>query len=97
MYCVVQTSAYGLSRVIRSALVVCLFNCNNACTHAHTQNNDAATEEERARLEPHGEYHLGEFVNRFRRGSLVMQPAQVMFAIIFYHILGNEGPAYTSP
>jgi hypothetical protein len=25
-----------------------------------------------------------------------MQPAQVMVAIIRYHILGNEGPVYTS-
>ncbi|OQR96245.1 DNA damage-binding protein [Achlya hypogyna] len=34
----------------------------------------ATTDEERARLECVGEYHLGEFVNRFRHGSLVMQP-----------------------
>jgi len=34
---------------------------------------EAPTEEERGRLEVIGEYHLGEFVNRFRRGSLTMQ------------------------
>lgn len=34
---------------------------------------DAATEEERARLEIQGEFHLGEFVNKFCRGSLLMQ------------------------
>ncbi|GKD25782.1 DNA damage-binding protein 1 [Tanacetum coccineum] len=32
-----------------------------------------ATDEERGRLEVVGEYHLGEFVNRFRHGSLVMR------------------------
>ncbi|BBN08966.1 DNA damage-binding protein 1 [Marchantia polymorpha subsp. ruderalis] len=37
------------------------------------KNNDAATDEERGRLEVVGEYHLGEFVNRFRHGSLVMR------------------------
>jgi DNA damage-binding protein 1 len=37
------------------------------------KNADAATDEERSRLEVVGEYHLGEFVNRFRRGSLVMR------------------------
>ncbi|KAJ7544909.1 hypothetical protein O6H91_09G098400 [Diphasiastrum complanatum] len=36
------------------------------------KNSDAATDEERGRLEVVGEYHLGEFVNRFRHGSLVM-------------------------
>jgi DNA damage-binding protein 1 len=34
----------------------------------------ATTDEERSRLECVGEFHLGEFVNRFRHGSLVMQP-----------------------
>lgn len=37
------------------------------------KNNDAPTDEERNRLEVVGEYHLGEFVNRFRHGSLVMR------------------------
>lgn len=37
------------------------------------KNSDAATDEERARLEVVGEYHLGEMVNRFRHGSLVMR------------------------
>lgn len=37
------------------------------------KNSDAATDEERGRLEVVGEYHLGEFVNRFRHGSLVMR------------------------
>ncbi|KAL9383552.1 hypothetical protein Peur_023875 [Populus x canadensis] len=36
------------------------------------KNSEGATEEERGRLEVLGEYHLGEFVNRFRHGSLVM-------------------------
>lgn len=37
------------------------------------RNSGAASDEERGRLETVGEYHLGEFVNRFRYGSLVMQ------------------------
>eukprot|EP00898_Chlorokybus_atmophyticus_P002114 jgi/Chlat1/2903/Chrsp2S04662 len=37
------------------------------------KNSDAATDDERGRLEAVGEFHLGEFVNRFRHGSLVMQ------------------------
>lgn len=37
------------------------------------KNSDAVTDEERGRLETVGEYHLGEFVNRFRHGSLVMR------------------------
>ncbi|KAJ6893991.1 hypothetical protein NC652_027920 [Populus alba x Populus x berolinensis] len=36
------------------------------------KNNEGATKEERCRLEVLGEDHLGEFVNRFRHGSLVM-------------------------
>lgn len=38
------------------------------------KNSDAQSEEERNKLETVGEYHLGEFVNRFRHGSLVMCP-----------------------
>ncbi|KAM2703176.1 hypothetical protein EV2_004801 [Malus domestica] len=37
------------------------------------KNSEGATDEERGRLEVVGEYHLGEFVNRFRHGSLVMR------------------------
>ncbi|KAM0887190.1 hypothetical protein ACQ4PT_029232 [Festuca glaucescens] len=37
------------------------------------KNSDAATDEERGRLEVVGEYHLGEFVSRFCHGSLVMR------------------------
>ncbi|KAI9905788.1 hypothetical protein PsorP6_013830 [Peronosclerospora sorghi] len=37
------------------------------------RNSGAASDEERGRLETVGEFHLGEFVNRFRHGSLVMQ------------------------
>ena len=37
------------------------------------KNGEAATDEERQRLDIVGEFHLGEFVNRFRRGSLVMR------------------------
>lgn len=40
------------------------------------KNADAATDEERGRLELVGEYHLGEFVNRFRKGSFTMQVSE---------------------
>ena len=33
------------------------------------KNSDAATDEERGKLEMVGEFHLGEFVNRFRHGK----------------------------
>eukprot|EP00958_Prasinococcus_capsulatus_P013243 scaffold1343_cov369-Prasinococcus_capsulatus_cf.AAC.10 len=37
------------------------------------KNSDAATDDERARLDVVGEYHVGEFINKFRHGSLVMR------------------------
>jgi DNA damage-binding protein 1 len=37
------------------------------------KNSDAATDDERGRLEIVGEYHLGELVNKFKHGSLVMK------------------------
>ncbi|KAJ8467238.1 hypothetical protein OPV22_029790 [Ensete ventricosum] len=46
---------------------------NNYNLFTVRKNSDAATDEERGRLEVVGEYHLGEFVNRFRHGSLVMR------------------------
>jgi len=41
------------------------------------RNSDAATDEERSRLEVCGMFHLGEFVNRIRRGSLVMKLPEI--------------------
>lgn len=46
---------------------------NNYNLFTVRKNSDGATDEERSRLEVAGEYHLGEFVNRFRHGSLVMR------------------------
>ncbi|KAK8960477.1 DNA damage-binding protein 1a [Platanthera guangdongensis] len=46
---------------------------NNFNLFAVRKNSDGATDEERGRLEVVGEFHLGEFVNRFRHGSLVMR------------------------
>jgi len=40
------------------------------------KNNEAILQEDRQRLELTGEYHFGEFVNRFRAGSLVMKPLE---------------------
>ncbi|GAX83262.1 hypothetical protein CEUSTIGMA_g10688.t1 [Chlamydomonas eustigma] len=46
----------------------------NGCNlYVVRKNPDATTDEERARLEVVGEYHVGEFVNTIRRGSLVMK------------------------
>ncbi|KAJ8762650.1 hypothetical protein K2173_010671 [Erythroxylum novogranatense] len=46
---------------------------NNYNLFTIRKNSEGATDEERGRLEVVGEYHLGEFVNRFRHGSLVMR------------------------
>ncbi|XP_050221597.1 DNA damage-binding protein 1 [Mercurialis annua] len=46
---------------------------NNFNLFTVRKNSEGATDEERGRLEVLGEYHLGEFVNRFRHGSLVMR------------------------
>ncbi|KAK4399406.1 DNA damage-binding protein 1 [Sesamum angolense] len=46
---------------------------NNFNLFTVRKNSEGATDEERGRLEVVGEYHLGEFVNRFRHGSLVMR------------------------
>jgi len=40
------------------------------------KNAEATTDDDRERLVLSGEYHLGEFVNRFRKGSLAMQVAE---------------------
>ena len=37
------------------------------------KNSEAATDDERRKLEVVGQFHVGDFVNRFRRGSLVMK------------------------
>eukprot|EP01095_Lingulamoeba_sp_RSL-Kostka_P008847 TRINITY_DN3000_c0_g1_i1.p1 TRINITY_DN3000_c0_g1~~TRINITY_DN3000_c0_g1_i1.p1 ORF type:complete len:376 (+),score=118.17 TRINITY_DN3000_c0_g1_i1:2-1129(+) len=46
-------------------------NFNNIFTTK--KNTDAISDEERGKLQVVGQYHLGEFVNRFRHGSLVMK------------------------
>jgi len=46
-------------------------NCFNLFTLR--KNSDAATDDERKKLEVVGQFHLGDFVNRFRTGSLVMK------------------------
>ncbi|ORX91440.1 DNA damage-binding protein 1-like protein [Basidiobolus meristosporus CBS 931.73] len=48
------------------------------------KNAEATTDEERRRLETVGQFHLGEFVNKFRHGSLVMNQPD------------NETPAISS-
>lgn len=46
---------------------------NNFNIFTVRKNSEGATDEERGRLEVVGEYHLGEFINRFKHGSLVMR------------------------
>ena len=52
--------------------------CLRACSHLADKHRccvcaEATTEEEKRRLEVVGLFHVGEFVNAFRPGSLVMQ------------------------
>jgi len=60
-----------------------------------TVHRNADSEEERGRLEVVGEYHLGDFVNRFRHGSLVMRLAEaegpVVPTLIFGTVNGSIG------
>ena len=64
------------------------------------KNSDAATDDERARLDVVGEYHLGEFINRFRHGSLVMRMPESDSAkiptLIFGTVNGMIGKAQGS-
>jgi len=46
---------------------------NNCNLFTLRKNDDAAGDDERSRLEVIGQYYLGDFVNRFRPGSLVMK------------------------
>jgi len=65
------------------------------------RNPDASSEEERTRLEKHGEFHLGEFVNRISPGSLVMQmPESESIAsqtLVFGCVSGMIGVIATLP
>ncbi|KAI8467206.1 MAG: mono-functional DNA-alkylating methyl methanesulfonate N-term-domain-containing protein [Monoraphidium minutum] len=55
-------------------------------------NSDAATDEERARLQAVGCFHLGEFVNAMRHGSLVMRlPDSELASIPTLLFAGVEG------
>ncbi|XP_078433681.1 DNA damage-binding protein 1a-like [Wolffia australiana] len=65
------------------------------------RNSEAATDEERGHLDVVGEFHLGEFVNRFRAGSLVMrlpdsEAAQIQ-TVIFGSINGVIGVVASLP
>lgn len=58
-------------------------------------NKDAGSDEDRCRLSMVGQYHLGDFVNRFREGSLVMRlpdsEISKLPTIIFGSISGSIG------
>jgi DNA damage-binding protein 1 len=49
------------------------------------KNADAPTDEERARLELQGEFHVGEYINVFTRGSLIANVGQPLHHV-FVHI-----------
>lgn len=60
------------------------------------RNSEAATDEDRLRLVTVGEYHTGEFINRFRHGSLVMRLTEGADAVhasslIFGSVSGTIG------
>lgn len=57
------------------------------------KNADAANDEERSRLETQGEFNTSEFINRFRRGSLVMQPADADSVPSTMGLAASEAPA----
>jgi len=65
------------------------------------KNSDAATDEERGKLETVGKFHLGEFVNKFRHGSLVMRmpdsEGQHIPTIIFGTVNGVIGVIASLP
>lgn len=65
------------------------------------KNSDAAADEDRNRLEVVGEYHLGDMVNRFQHGSLVMQLPDSETAhiptLLFGTILGIIGVVASIP
>jgi DNA damage-binding protein 1 len=57
--------------------------------------SDAATDEERARLQTAGAFHLGAFVNAMRRGSLVMRLPDSELALVPTLLLaGVEGSVH---
>lgn len=65
------------------------------------KNTDATTDDERSRLEVVGEYHLGDLVNRFRAGSLVMRGGDsdgpVIPTLLFGTVNGVIGVIATLP
>ncbi|CAD7703040.1 unnamed protein product, partial [Ostreobium quekettii] len=74
-------------------------NSNNIFTVR--RNSDSAIEEEQSRLEVVGEYHLGEFVNRFQHGSLVMKLADTELAdvptVLYATVNGQVGVIASLP
>ncbi|CAL5227828.1 g10856 [Coccomyxa viridis] len=65
------------------------------------KNSDAASDEDRNRLEMVGQYHLGEFVNKFRHGCLVMKlpdsEAATIPTVLFGTINGTIGVLASLP
>jgi len=74
---------------------------NNMNLFVTKRNSDATTDDDRSRLDVVGEFHLGEFVNRFRRGSLAMQVAEMGVAplptLLFATVNGVLGVLATLP
>lgn len=55
---------------------------NNYNFFTAKKNADAATEEERRKLLIVGQFHLGDFVNRFRHGSIVMKMSDTEVPVV---------------
>ncbi|KAI8896806.1 CPSF A subunit region-domain-containing protein [Globomyces pollinis-pini] len=68
---------------------------NNYNIFACKKNNESVSMEEQKRLVPFGKFHLGELVNRFRKGSLVMnqpdQPNNAIPHLLFCTVNGSIG------
>jgi len=64
------------------------------------KNADASTDEERQRLDIVGEFHVGEFINRFRRGSLTIADSSIappLCQLLFGSVNGVLGVVMAIP
>jgi len=65
------------------------------------RNSEAATDDERSKLEIFGQYHIGEFINKFRHGSLVMRMAEseaaAITTLIYASVNGSIGVIASIP
>ena len=62
---------------------------NNYNLYTVRKNDEVAEEEARSRLKVVGRFHLGDFVNRFRTGSLVMRMPDSAFSSVPTKLYGS--------